>query len=172
MVNSLQAGIMGPTDRHSTVFIENTVRISESRGGNMFRRVLLLAALAAASWSCSDDPASPSNGNGNPSPGTRATFSSIQATVFTPTCAKSNCHGGVQGPTLSDGLSYDAIINVPSSQGPDYIEPGDPDNSYLYRKVLGVNIVGQRMPRDGPPYLPDAVLDSIRVWIEQGALEN
>lgn len=139
----------------------------------MLRRVLLFAALAAAaSSSCSDDPAGPSNGTGNPPPGTRATFSSIQATVFTPTCAKSNCHGGVQEPTLSAGLAHDAIVLVPSSQGLNYIEPGDPDNSYLYRKILGVNITGLRMPRDGPPYLADSVIDSIRVWIEQGALEN
>ncbi len=45
------------------------------------------------------------------------------------------------------------------------------DNSYLFRKLTGVSISGGLMPRRGSA-LSAAVIDSIRVWIENGALNN
>lgn len=125
-------------------------------------------------WACSgsDNVTGPEDGSNPPSQTvTRATFSSIQSTVFTPTCALSGCHSGAQRPNLTAGQAYNNIVNVASTQGIDYIEPGDPDNSYLYRKLTGNNIVGTRMPRGRTP-LAQAVLDSIRVWIERGAPNN
>ncbi len=100
----------------------------------------------------------------NPATLSRATFSAIQQELFTPSCAISGCHNGRETPTLSAGVAYNNIINVRSSTGVDYIEPGDSNNSYLYRKITGVNIQGARMPRSGSA-LSQAVRDSVRVWI-------
>ena len=102
---------------------------------------------------------------------TFATFASIQQTVFTPTCPVSGCHNGSERPNLSNGVAYGSIVNVQSTRGIDYIDPGDPDGSYLYRKITGVNITGARMPRNRSA-LSSAVTDSINVWIENGALNN
>jgi len=99
------------------------------------------------------------------------TFTSIQQEVFTPTCAITGCHNGSERPNLSSGVAYNNIVNVQSTQSSDYVEPGDPDNSYLYRKITGVNISGVLMPRGGSR-LSEAVVDSIRIWIENGALNN
>jgi len=102
---------------------------------------------------------------------TLSTFSSIQLNVFNPVCAVSGCHDGTQSPNLNASVAYTNIVNVAGSQGLVYIQPGNPNNSYLYRKPTGANIVGDRMPR-GRGALPQAALDSVRVWIEKGAQNN
>jgi hypothetical protein len=55
------------------------------------------------------------------------------------------------------------------------IEPGDPDKSYLLRKVSGTQLdaggTGGRMPLGRPPLSADE-LATLRRWIEQGALNN
>lgn len=111
-----------------------------------------------------------------PPPGTkemRARFSSIQDTVFNASCALSGCHiAGGQSPNLSQGVAYNAIVNIPSSEGLDQIEPGDADDSYLFIKISnGPGISGDVMPQGSPP-LSQAIQDSIRAWIENGALNN
>lgn len=105
-------------------------------------------------------------------PGPPATFSGIQAAVFTPTCAASGCHDGTSRPNLSPAVAYNAIVDRQSSGSLDYIEPGDPDASYLYLKITGDSrIIGDRMPKDQAPLSP-ATIDSIRAWIAAGALNN
>jgi hypothetical protein len=50
---------------------------------------------------------------------------------------------------------------------------GNPGGSYLVQKLEGAaDIVGLRMPRNGPPYLTDAQVAMIRQWIQNGALNN
>lgn len=51
------------------------------------------------------------------------------------------------------------------------IEPGDPDNSYLVRKVEGSNIVANRMPLGAAP-LDQEQIDLIRQWVTDGAPDN
>ena len=46
--------------------------------------------------------------------------------------------------------------------------PNDPANSYLYRKIAGAGITGDRMPQGGP-YLTDAQTKLVRDWIRRGA---
>jgi hypothetical protein len=69
--------------------------------------------------------------------------------------------------------SFAALVNVASLQvNLDRVEPGDPDNSYLIRKLEGAaGIVGTRMPQGGP-FLDQATVDMIRQWISDGALNN
>ncbi|MCH8171128.1 MAG: hypothetical protein IIB07_08390 [Bacteroidetes bacterium] len=99
-------------------------------------------------------------------------FSEIQSKIFNKSCALSGCHvTGVQSPNLS-GNAYNVIVSKASTQGFNYIEPGNPSQSYLYLKLIGANnISGSRMPRNAPP-LGQSVIDSISAWIMNGALNN
>jgi hypothetical protein len=107
--------------------------------------------------------------------GIEPTLSSIQDNLFTPTC--SACHTGPQGGALPGGMdlsslsmSFVALVGVPSTQDGtlDLVEPGDPDNSYLIRKLEGTAAVGGRMPLFGNP-LEQTTIDAIRQWISDGA---
>ena len=51
------------------------------------------------------------------------------------------------------------------------IEPNNPDDSYLVRKVEGSGIAANRMPLGQPP-LDQALIDDLRAWVEGGALDN
>lgn len=103
-----------------------------------------------------------------------ATLAQVQAQVFTPVC--SSCHrgGGDSLPAvqnLSAGASFAAIVDVASLQQPALmrVKPGDPDNSYLMRKVRGAaGITGSRMPQGGNE-LSAAQLELLRSWIAAGA---
>lgn len=101
----------------------------------------------------------------------RAQFSDIQEKVFTPTCATSGCHNGVQEPDLREGMSYDNLVGVKAIGNPSMnrVEPGDSGNSYLIKKLLGDDTA--LMPQGGPP-LESEVIDSIRTWIDNGAEKN
>ncbi len=88
-----------------------------------------------------------------------------------------SCHRGLT-PTLDmdlgDDVAYDSIVRVPSIQaaGVNRVEPGDPGQSYLYRKIrdeqVEVGGVGIRMPAGAPALSPEDV-DLIRFWILGGA---
>jgi len=109
-----------------------------------------------------------------------ATLTQVQADVFTPLC--SGCHSGSQpagGPlpgsqNLTAGQAFLNIVGVASLEQPSLlrVKAGDPDNSYLVRKVEGVaGITGAQMPFGGPP-LPQSAIDEIRSWIASGAPNN
>lgn len=121
--------------------------------------------------SCSTDTGTSPNINSGGTSAVKATFSSIQQNVFSKSCAFSSCHAGSVSPTLSAGNAYGNIVNRSSSVGKAYIKPSDPDNSYLLLKLKGQNISGARMPRNASP-LTQAVIDSISLWIQNGAQNN
>jgi hypothetical protein len=101
-----------------------------------------------------------------------ADFQSIQANVFTPIC--SPCHSGAGAPRglmLDAAHSYNLIVGIPSVEQPslDRVKSGDPDNSYLVRKIEGApGISGGQMPLGETP-LPQSTIDAIRQWITDGA---
>lgn len=102
-----------------------------------------------------------------------ATFTRVQTEIFTPNCTGIGCHdplGRQEGMVLIAGQAYANIVNRPATQNSalNRIQPGDPDNSYLYRKILGAGINGERMPQGGP-YLNDAQIQLVRNWIRRGA---
>ena len=104
-------------------------------------------------------------------PTVTANFSSIQTEVFDKNCATSGCHTGntpQSGLDLSRGKSYANIVNK-EVFGLTYVKPGSPDDSYLFNKISSTN-ASVVMPPTGR--LSQAVIDSIRVWIENGALNN
>lgn len=101
----------------------------------------------------------------------KASFAEIQKNVFTPTCATSGCHSGSQPPNLTEGISYTRLVGVDNLAGDmQYVEPGNSENSYLIKKLLGEG-TGSLMPPSGPK-LDQDIIDSIRVWIDNGAENN
>ncbi|HVE70360.1 MAG TPA: hypothetical protein VNI54_03255 [Thermoanaerobaculia bacterium] len=116
----------------------------------------------------------PTSGNGPGDPiDQSATFTRVQSEIFTPTCATIGCHdplGQQSQMVLSAGRAYAAIVNQSSVEMPSVarIRPNDPDNSYLYRKIIGVNITGDRMPLNLGP-LSDGQIKLVRDWIRRGA---
>lgn len=100
-----------------------------------------------------------------------ASLQSIQDNVFTPVCT--GCHAGAAAPVglrLEDGASFAMLVNAPSTEVPSLnrVTPGDPDASYLIRKLEGTAAVGAQMPLGQPP-LPQATIAVIRQWIANGA---
>jgi hypothetical protein len=134
---------------------------------------LLAAGCGSGSGGGSGGSASPPSGpgGGNGGSGLEATFASIQDNVFTPICTA--CHIGAAAPLglrLDEDNSYALLVGVASVQQPalQRVEPGNPNDSYLVRKLEGTAGVGGRMPLDGAP-LPQADIDVIRQWIIDGA---
>jgi len=117
-----------------------------------------------------------------PSPDLEPTFSSIQHEIIETTdrsgrAACTQCHTDI-GRTPSGGLNlrsdiaYSSLVGVASrgKAGAVRVIAGDPDNSYLLHKLEGTtDIVGERMPRTGGPYLTPGQLLIIRRWIALGA---
>ncbi|MFI5182208.1 MAG: hypothetical protein ACHQPI_12535 [Thermoanaerobaculia bacterium] len=102
-----------------------------------------------------------------------ATFTRVQAEIFTPSCALSGCHAGPspqQGMDLSAGRSYGQIVGVKAVESTrPRIAPGDPASSYLVSKVAGdATITGSRMPLGGP-YLSDTTQKLLADWVRRGA---
>jgi hypothetical protein len=102
-----------------------------------------------------------------------ATFTRVQNEIFTPSCAVIGCHdplGQSSQMILTAGQAYGQIVNRPSVEMPSLsrIQPNDVANSYLYRKITGAGITGERMPFGGPS-LSDAQIQLVRNWIRRGA---
>jgi hypothetical protein len=105
-----------------------------------------------------------------PPPGLQPTLASVQANIFTPTCAVVGCHTGANamlGLNLDAGESAASLINIPSFYGMMLVRlvPGDPDNSFLIQKLEGTTMLGGRMPLNGP-YLQQVTIQVIKEWIQ------
>ncbi len=106
-----------------------------------------------------------------PDPG--ATLNRVQAEVFTPSCALSNCHKGTSAKAalnLEPGKSFGNTVGVPSIQSSLFrINPGQPDASFLISKIRGDGeILGNRMPPGGP-YLSTTETKLVVDWVRRGA---
>jgi len=134
------------------------------------RLIFTLSFLLAACGKL-ETPTDP--GLGGPPIDPTATFTRVQNEIFTPTCARIGCHdtiGQQSQMVLIAGRGYASTVNVASVEMPSLrrIAPGDPANSYLYRKITGSGITGDRMPQSLPP-LSDAQIALVRDWIRRGA---
>ena len=107
----------------------------------------------------------------------QATLSSIQANIFTPSCAVSGCHlgaGAPRGLDLSAGSAHANLVSVASDEVPELmlVAPGNPEDSYLVIKLEGSSrMVGQQMPRGRDP-LSSEQIGVVRQWITNGAPDN
>jgi hypothetical protein len=144
-------------------------------------RVLMLVVAAAVfvGTAACDETLSDLTG---PTPSLEPTFSSIQKEILSsgdssgrPACI--NCHNGnpfVPG-NFTGANAYGALVGRASVERPGLLRvaPGEPDNSYMVHKLEGgPNIVGERMPRGGGPFLTSGQMLVIRRWIAEGAANN
>ncbi|HET7217811.1 MAG TPA: hypothetical protein VFJ02_07170 [Vicinamibacterales bacterium] len=140
-----------------------------------------MGVLSAIAISACDEKLSDLTG---PSPNLVPTFGSVRTEIFETTDAAGRtscvtCHTD-QGRAPAGNLNlrldpYGALVNRPSRQkaGETLVVPGNPDDSYLIKKLEGRDgISGAQMPRNGPPYLTAGQLVVIRRWIEIGAPNN
>ncbi len=120
-----------------------------------------------------------------PTPNLTPTFASIQKEIFSTQdssgrLACTQCHTNVgrtpsAGLNLVDGAAFAALVGRPSinKPGETFVIPGDPDNSYLVKKLEGTaGITGGRMPRGNGPFLSGGQMLVIRRWIKAGAANN
>lgn len=134
--------------------------------------VLLLGACGAGSGEGLDQNGRPLEPGAAPA-ALEPTLASIQALVFTVSCAVPGCHGGAGaqlGLRLDPGFSAANLVDVPSPRAASLVRvvPGNPDASFIIRKLEGTQTLGDRMPLFGP-YLPQATINVIRLWILNGA---
>ena len=149
--------------------------------GYRFGRLLLFAVVSTALLGCGAGNGEGLDKNGRPLDesglGTlplAATFASIQVNVFASDC--SVCHAGANAPLglrLDEATSFGMLVGIPSVQKPGLlrVNPGDPDQSYLVRKLEGTAAIGGQMPLNAPA-LPQSTIDFVRQWITDGALPN
>ncbi len=114
------------------------------------------------------------NGGGEPE---AVTLTQLQTSLFTPTCAVAGCHSAATaraGLILEAGRTFGETVNVASSELSqfDIIEPGDPEASYMVKKLRGdADISGERMP-EGGPFLSEERIAEVISWVNAGALDN
>ena len=109
------------------------------------------------------EPSLPSSEPSNePDP---SSFNSIEFLFTDYACT--GCHGTSGGFTLS----YDTMLNGTSGiTNEPYIIPGNPDGSYIYKKITDApGISGQPMPIGGSGGMDTEDRTLIRSWIELGA---
>jgi hypothetical protein len=95
-------------------------------------------------------------------------YVAVQA-IFTTKCTTCHSAGHSTGLNLTDGNSYDLLVNVASTSSKKSINsvrvvPGSPEESLLYWALQAEN---EYMPQGGP--YSDADAEVIRKWIADGA---
>jgi hypothetical protein len=98
--------------------------------------------------------------------------------ILTARCTNAACHDAAEpqlGMRLTEGVAHENLVGVEAVQcegagGKPRVDPANPDNSYVMDKLLGTATLcdGESMPLGGPPLAQEDV-DTIRLWIEQGA---
>lgn len=151
--------------------------------------LFILLSLAGCDLETFDDASSSFNDN-NPSPpppgppppppppppaAFAATFSDIQANVFTPSCASAGCHDAGTAAAmlnLEEANSYAELVSIASDQDPAILRvaPNDPANSYLIQKMEGTAATGDVMPPAGA--IAQTSIDIVRQWITDGAIDD
>jgi hypothetical protein len=115
-------------------------------------------------------------------PDIEPTLSNVFGVVFNQSCAFNSCHGGgaaaggldLQATDLhAELLGHETLANP----GMALVEPGDPENSWLYQIVsqcepTGANGTVAHMPRNSPVLLDDRSIALIRDWIAGGAMND
>jgi len=144
-------------------------------------QALLIVVAATFAVACDESLSSIA---GPDTPNLEPTFGSVQRDIFKTAEASGrracvSCHTA-NGRTPAGGLNLDVadphavLVNGPSTRNPGqtFVVPGNPDASYLVRKLEGApGIVGVRMPLGGP-YLTAGQISIVRRWIELGAPKN
>jgi hypothetical protein len=98
--------------------------------------------------------------------------------ILTVHCVKDGCHSAnnpPQGLNMSDGFAYVNLVDVQAIEVPTLlrVNPMNPDQSYMYWKLTAApGIVQNPMPPPGQQQPTPEMIETIRLWIEQGAGNN
>ena len=107
----------------------------------------------------------------------------IYTKIFATSCALSACHDGGDGaasPNLDGKTAFAAISNTTpansqaASAGLKLVDSADPDNSFLYQKLIFDSTAfafGSEMPAGGLTLSADQIA-FVRAWIAAGAPES
>ena len=103
-------------------------------------------------------------------------FEEVVLPILNLHCVMCHIPGAAQADLNLYPDAWSQLVGVPSSQSSlSRVEPGYPDKSYLYLKLVGtqdtVDGNGLQMPFQQGPLTP-AQIEAIRLWIEQGAEQN
>ncbi len=131
-----------------------------------------------------DIPPVPACNDHDPSvaPNVEPTLANVFSVLFYQSCAFNGCHAGstpsagldLLSSTLhADLLGHETLANP----GMALVEPGDPDNSWLYQilsqcEPMGATGVVGHMPLNAPVLLDDRSVALVREWIAAGALND
>ena len=151
--------------------------------------VALLAAclLGGCAGSGGDQDGGPPKPSCTPTvdPASAPQYASNIQPIYGRSCAVAGCHASpapAQGLDLSPGLSYAATVGRRSTEAFKVliVAPGDPDASYLMRKIRGdAGIAGVLMPNgcpgspaQGAQCLTPDEIEAIETWILACAPDN
>lgn len=143
----------------------------------MYRAILALGVGLAG---CAGDEGGKDTGAGTADTGgdpSAATFTRVKAEILTPSCAISGCHAAgttINGMELVVGGEHAALVDAASigKPGETLVIPGNSDTSYVVLKLEdAVGIAGYPMPS---PFggLDGELIQLMRDWIDDGALDN
>jgi len=128
---------------------------------------IMIGLASVLACSDSDNPAAPPP----PTVPKNVSFAKHVQPIFDARCAVTGCHVAPNPPAglvLTKGESYANIVNVPTQVFTPGVRvtPGDASQSVLY-----VLVDEGQMPASGPP-LTSVQVQTIKKWIEDGALDN
>lgn len=127
---------------------------------------VIITALPLILLSCRDDSSTEIVG-----PVEDISYSGDIQPIFNDSCGGPGCHIGSSQSGVNLG-SYDQVMNSNGGQyGRAIVEPEQPDTSPLVDKIEPSPEFGERMPFKRSP-LSDRQIQEIRVWIEEGAMDN
>lgn len=145
----------------------------------MVKKVLIsvlalgLTACGAGTGKNLDNQGLPIKDSEPPTQTNGVTLANLQQHIFGAICT--NCHSGSNAPRGlrldSEENSYAFLVSRAADEAPELmrVNPGNPDASYIIRKLEGASgIVGGRMPLGGP-YLSQTQINTVRDWIANGA---
>jgi len=137
---------------------------------------LLLSGITACGAGSGDglnEQGLPITDDNSSEPTNEVSLAQLQEEIFGAICAA--CHTGANAPR---GLRLDSaenayayLVNQAADEVPELmrVNPGNPDDSYIIRKLEGADtIVGGQMPLGGP-YLTQEQINKVRAWITNGA---
>ncbi len=136
------------------------MKFKENRINILFVIILATAVIASA---C-DDTVAPEI----TMPDKNVSYSRHIQPLFNVSCALSGCHDNV---SAAGGLRLTSWVNT--TENPQIVFPGEPDNSMLVWAIEGNTSVTPMPPINGPVMpLTRNQIKGIRTWIAEGAKNN
>lgn len=89
----------------------------------------------------------------------QVSFATSVQPIFNQNCVA--CHSGNQAPDLRSANSFTQLMNG-------YVVPGNPENSILYKSLIGQG--APLMPPNGA--INQSKINLVKQWISEGALNN